>query len=92
MGDAHRRTAGQPLCRRRQNRPELLHAARRGDDEFLLQNAVTMGTAVTRQSGMITATVTITNSGAGHSIPTDSPLRQMILLVEAVDEEQQFQF
>jgi len=34
----------------------------------------------------VTVTVTITNSGAGHAIPTDSPLRQMILLVEAADE------
>ncbi|MFQ5436078.1 MAG: hypothetical protein ACE5FD_14485, partial [Anaerolineae bacterium] len=54
-------------------------------DETLLQEAVTLDADAVRQGGMITVTVTITNSGAGHHIPTDSPLRQMILLVEAVD-------
>ncbi|MFQ5433968.1 MAG: hypothetical protein ACE5FD_03745 [Anaerolineae bacterium] len=57
-------------------------------DELLLQNAVTLDTNVVRQGDMITVTVTITNSGGGHHLPTDSPLRQMILLVEAVDERE----
>ena len=57
-------------------------------DEFLLQNAVTLAATAVRQDGTIRVTVTITNSGAGHDVPTDSPLRQMILLVAAVDEEE----
>ncbi|MCP4534452.1 MAG: hypothetical protein GY831_24935, partial [Delftia sp.] len=31
--------------------------------------------------------VAITNSGAGHHVPTDSPLRNLILLVQARDEQ-----
>jgi hypothetical protein len=55
-------------------------------DELLLQNAVTLDADAIRQGGVVTVTVTITNSSAGHHVPTDSPLRQMILLVEAKDE------
>jgi hypothetical protein len=35
--------------------------------------------------GQVTFRVTVTNSGAGHKFPTDSPLRHLILLVEAKD-------
>ncbi|NOZ00213.1 MAG: hypothetical protein GXP40_13590, partial [Chloroflexi bacterium] len=38
-----------------------------------------------RREGQVVVTVTLTNTGAGHHVPTDSPLRQMILLVQAVD-------
>jgi hypothetical protein len=31
-------------------------------------------------------TVALTNEGAGHHVPTDSPLRHLLLLVEAVDD------
>jgi len=34
-------------------------------------------------SGTLTATITVRNTGAGHSIPTGDPLRSMILVVEA---------
>ncbi|MBN2469145.1 MAG: hypothetical protein JXN59_00365, partial [Anaerolineae bacterium] len=34
----------------------------------------------------VRVTVRVTNSGAGHHIPTDNPLRNMILLVAATDE------
>ena len=52
-------------------------------DETLLQNAVTMNTSTKRQDGQVNVKVTITNDKTGHHVPTDSPLRQMILLVEA---------
>jgi len=35
--------------------------------------------------GQVTFRVTVTNSGAGHKFPTDSPLRHLILLVEVKD-------
>jgi hypothetical protein len=35
--------------------------------------------------GQVTFSVTVTNSGAGHKFPTDSPLRHLILLVEVKD-------
>ena len=36
--------------------------------------------------GQIKIKVTIVNSGAGHKFPTDSPLRHLILYIEATDE------
>jgi hypothetical protein len=51
----------------------------------LLQNAVTMSASASRAGDRITVKVDITNDQTGHSVPTDSPLRQMILLVRATD-------
>jgi hypothetical protein len=51
----------------------------------LLQNAVTMEVQARRAEDAVVVEVTITNDQTGHHVPTDSPLRQMILLVEAVD-------
>ena len=49
----------------------------------LLQNAVTMTvTASLAEKGLV-INVTITNDKTGHHVPTDSPLRQLILLVKA---------
>ncbi len=52
-------------------------------DIELLQNAVTMTVEASADSDGAFAQVTITNDQTGHHVPTDSPLRQMILLVEA---------
>jgi hypothetical protein len=49
----------------------------------LLQNSVTMTASAHRQGDQIIVDVTILNDKTGHHIPTDSPLRQMILLVQA---------
>jgi hypothetical protein len=54
-------------------------------DEALLQNAVTMEVEAERSDGLLNVTVTITNDNTGHAVPTDSPLRQMILVLEASD-------
>ena len=54
-------------------------------DETLLQNAVTMSVDAYRAGDKITVTVTILNDKTGHHVPTDSPLRQLILLVNATD-------
>jgi hypothetical protein len=56
-------------------------------DEELLQNAVTMEAHVERQGEQVVVTVTITNDKTGHHIPTDSPLRHLILLVTATSED-----
>jgi len=53
----------------------------------LLQNAVTMSVSASRAGDQVTATVTLLNDLTGHSVPTDSPLRQMILLVRATDSQ-----
>ena len=51
----------------------------------LLQNSVTMATSARREGGQVSVDVTIVNDKTGHHIPTDSPLRQMILLVSVTD-------
>lgn len=51
----------------------------------LLQAAVSMNVSAARTGDTITVNVTILNDQTGHHIPTDSPLRQMILLVTASD-------
>ncbi|NNC76179.1 MAG: hypothetical protein HKN93_11810 [Acidimicrobiia bacterium] len=55
-------------------------------DEELLRNAVTMTAEAARNGDKLTVTVTITNDRTGHHVPTDSPLRHMILLISATDE------
>lgn len=52
-------------------------------DEELLKNAVTMTVDAQRDGDAIVVQVDITNDNTGHDIPTDSPLRQLILLVSA---------
>jgi hypothetical protein len=51
----------------------------------LLQSAVTMTVSGRRAGDQVIVEVTIVNDKTGHDIPTDSPLRQMILLVNATD-------
>jgi hypothetical protein len=54
-------------------------------DVELLQNAVTMHAETERVGEEIRVVVRITNDLTGHHVPTDSPLRHLILLVEAED-------
>jgi hypothetical protein len=49
----------------------------------LLQNSVTMSVSASRNGGQIVVEVSIYNDKTGHHVPTDSPLRQLILLVQA---------
>lgn len=55
-----------------------------GDVE-LLQNAVTMSATAEAHDDTIEVLVEILNDRTGHSVPSDSPLRQMILIVRGVD-------
>ena len=59
-------------------------------DDELLRNAVSMDVNASRQGEQVAITVTITNDQTGHHVPTDSPLRHLILLVRAVDEQGHF--
>jgi len=54
-------------------------------DESLLQNAVTMTVTASLENDEVTVLVDITNDLTGHHVPTDSPLRHLLLLVQAVD-------
>jgi hypothetical protein len=52
--------------------------------EFL-QNAVTMTATAHLEGGQVLVQVSLINDLTGHHVPTDSPLRHLILLVQAVD-------
>jgi hypothetical protein len=54
-------------------------------DEELLQNAVTMTTTARLEGSKLVVQVSVINDKTGHHVPTDSPLRHMILLVQAGD-------
>ena len=55
-------------------------------DEGFLQNAVTMNVDTHREDDKVIVEVELINDQTGHHIPTDSPLRHLILLVEVIDE------
>jgi hypothetical protein len=65
----------------------LSHYMPGASDERLLQNAVTLDVSANREDERIDVTVTITNDRTGHHVPTDSPLRHLILLVQAAGED-----
>jgi hypothetical protein len=54
-------------------------------DVDLLQNTVTMTLALQEIDGALQVTVAITNTEAGHHVPTDFPGRHLILTVAAED-------
>jgi hypothetical protein len=54
-------------------------------DEDLLQNAVTMTATAQLEENTVSVRVDITNDKTGHHVPTDSPLRHLILLVCVTD-------
>ena len=70
-----------------QRDPETLfsHNMPGASDPDLLQNALSMDVSAVGAGDTVTVTVMLVNDNTGHHIPTDSPLRQMILLVEALD-------
>jgi hypothetical protein len=39
------------------------------------------------EGGMLHLTVSLYNDNTGHKIPTDSPLRQMLLIIEVIDSQ-----
>ncbi len=54
-------------------------------DKKLLGNAVTMTVTATRRQDEVVVKVSIVNDLTGHHVPTDSPLRHLILLVRVID-------
>jgi hypothetical protein len=54
--------------------------------EELLKNALTMQTSAQMQGDQVLVEVSLSNDQTGHHVPTDSPLRHLILLVEAKNE------
>ncbi len=56
-------------------------------DEAFLQTTAEVEIEAVRDGDALAVTVRVTNTGAGHHIPTDNPLRNVILLVNALDAE-----
>jgi hypothetical protein len=61
------------------------HAMPGAADVTLLRNAVTMTATAQREGDGILVEVSIVNDKTGHHIPTDSPLRNVLLVVTAKD-------
>ena len=53
---------------------------------ILVQGAATVTVDARKEEGKIKVNVGVVNTKAGHKLPTDSPLRHLILVVEARDE------
>lgn len=51
----------------------------------LLQNSVSLTATLQQEPGEVAVTVSVSNDQTGHHVPTDSPLRELILLVQATD-------
>ena len=54
-------------------------------DVDLLQNTVSMTLSAQQVKGDLQVTVTITNTDAGHHVPTDHPGRHLVLVITATD-------
>jgi len=63
------------------------HTMRGIQDVEFMQNAVTMETIAERVGEQLDVEVSITNDNTGHHIPTDVPIRSMMLVIEVVDDE-----
>lgn len=55
-------------------------------DVALLQNAVTLTGTAQVADGALQVKLSVTNDQTGHSVPTDSPLRHVLLIVQAKDQ------
>lgn len=54
------------------------------ENAALMRESVRMDVVASREDdGVVAVTVTVSNVGAGHHVPTDSPMRHLILLVRA---------
>ncbi len=59
----------------------------RGTTPDFLRTAAEVSLVAERDENTIKATVTITNTGTGHMLPTGKPYHQLVLVVRAEDEE-----
>ncbi len=54
-------------------------------DPTLLKYAVTMKSSATHSGDQLTVNVSINNDKTGHDVPTDEPMRSMMLVVQVLD-------
>jgi hypothetical protein len=60
------------------------HTMPGGSSQSLLWNAVTMKSDARRNGQTLNVQVSITNDKTGHAVPTDAPIRSVMLVVEAL--------
>jgi hypothetical protein len=65
------------------------HTMPGASSQSLLWNAVTMTNTAARDGDTLRVQVSITNDKTGHAVPTDSPMRSVMLVVEARDAQGQ---
>jgi hypothetical protein len=65
----------------------LSHRMPGAEDRKLLRDAATMSVDIARREDHIVVTVTVYNDGTGHHIPSGSPLRHLLLVVRATDDQ-----
>ncbi len=61
------------------------HTMTSATSQSLLWNAVTMNSSAERQGQTLQVQVSVINDKTGHAVPTDAPIRSMMLVVEALD-------
>jgi hypothetical protein len=54
-------------------------------DDNLMKNAVTMKTGAAHNGNTLQVQVSVTNDKTGHDVPTDEPIRSVMLVVQALD-------
>ncbi len=59
----------------------------RGTQPDFLRDAAELSLTAEREGDLILATVEVSNTGAGHSLPTGLPFHQLVLVVRAEDAE-----
>ncbi len=69
--------------------PDRIHSHQfiGGEDSEFLRSAATMEMSTQRIRKNIEVSIVIKNKNAGHHFPTGSPLRHLILVVEAIDQD-----
>jgi hypothetical protein len=55
------------------------------DSRALMLSALTLDGAATRDGDALRVAVSVTNASTGHAVPTDAPIRSVMLIVEALD-------
>jgi len=56
-------------------------------EEELMQNAVMLSANLELVDDQIELSIDVVNDQTGHAVPTDFPLRQVILIIEVIDED-----
>jgi hypothetical protein len=59
------------------------------DSKSLMWNALTLTGAAERNGDALRVSVSVTNDKSGHAVPTDAPIRSVMLVVEAFDAQGQ---